>query len=124
MNYCFNYDDAIVNYQVVEIDGIKCLFTESHLYRSSLPGFIKMYDLRHGDNPSRPRTLEPSVVVNFFGTIITDHTFNLTESKVNPKDKFMPLNRNNFKYAYEDNVCGTDACKWISDHSVEKDYDE
>lgn len=124
MDYRFHYDDAIVNYQVVEIDGIKCLFTESHLYRSSLPGFIKMYDLRHGDNPSRPKTLEPAVVVNFFGTIITDHTFNLTESKVNPKDKFMILNRNNFKYAYEDDVCGTDACKWISDHSIEKDYDE
>ena len=115
MSYCFNYDDAIVNYQVVEIDGIK-----------SFPGFIKMYDLRHGDNPSRPKTLEPSVVVNFFGTIITDHTFNLNESKAtgNPADKFMRINRNNFKYAYEDDVCGTDACKWISDHSVEKDYDE
>jgi hypothetical protein len=85
-----------------------------------------MYDLRHGDNPSRPKTLEPSVVVNFFGTIITDHTFNLNESKAtgNPADKFMRINRNNFKYAYEDDVCGTDACKWISDHSVEKDYDE
>ena len=32
MDYRFHYDDAIVNYQVVEINGIKCLFTESRLH--------------------------------------------------------------------------------------------
>ena len=123
MDYRFHYDEAIVNYQVVEIEGIKCLFTEYRLHKFPIPGFLKIYELRHGDNPSRPATLEHGVVVNFFGTIITDHTFNLNESKTTG-DKFMRLNRNNFKYAYEDDVCGTDACKWISDHSVEEDYDE
>ena len=29
MDYRFNYDDAIVNYQVVEINGIKCLDRKS-----------------------------------------------------------------------------------------------
>ena len=123
MSYCFNYDDAIVNYQVVEIDGIKCLFTESRLYRSSLPGFIKMYDLRHGDNPSRPKTIENSVVVNFFGTILTDHVFNLDHDKNGVEDKYLPLNRNSFKFCYENDVCGSDVLDWLKNNSSEKDYE-
>ena len=124
MNYAFNYDDAVVNYQVVEVKGIKCLFTESRLHKFPIPGFLYIYDLRHGDNSSRPATLENSVNVNFFGSIITDHIFELNSSKIDPNDKYLELKRNDFKFAYENNVCGTDACKWVSDHSTEEDYEE
>ena len=123
MDYRFNYDDAIVNYQVVEINGIKCLFTESRLHRFPLPGFIKMYDLRHGDNPSRPKTIENSVVVNFFGTILTDHVFNLDHDKNGVEDKYLPINRNSFKFCYEDDICGTDVLDWLKNNSSENDYE-
>jgi len=124
MTYRFNYDDAIVNYQVVEVKGVKCLFTESRLHRFPIPGFLHIYDLRHGDNFNRPATLEPSVKVNFFGSIITDHVFKLNSSKIDPNDKYLELKRNDFKFTYENDVPGTEACKWISDHSIEEDYDE
>lgn len=124
MLYRFNYDEAVVSYQVVEVHGVKCLFTEQRLNRSPIPGFIHLYDLRHGDNPSRPKTIENSVVVNFFGTILTDHVFNLDHDKNGVEDKYLPLNRNSFKFCYEDDVCGTDVLDWLKNNSSEKDYDE
>lgn len=44
------------------------------------------YELRHGDDWGEPETIEKSVMVNFYGTIIADKPITLKEKSYNSEE--------------------------------------
>lgn len=57
-------------YQLMEIAGQEAIFSNSRFDREKLPDFLHCYDIRD-DSYGNPARLEPSVVVNHFGSILT-----------------------------------------------------
>ena len=69
----------------LEFEG---LFTDVRIDPSTIPEGRFMYCIRHSDNDwGAPRTIEPRVVVNFFGTVILDKEIEFP----NPNDKYIPI---------------------------------
>ena len=65
----------------VEYKGEYALIYEGRLDKSTVPDGFHAYDLRHKDNDwGAPATIEKSVVVNFFGSIILNHPLEIPES--------------------------------------------
>ena len=110
------YDYA--NYKVVEICGRKCLFTKERIHKFTLPTGIYLYELRHGNgNFNRPETIEKSVRVDYFGTILTNQEFTMAHSDINPNDEFVHINKL-FKFTYEDEIKGKDVYKYFKDVKI------
>ena len=59
------------DYQLIEVDGKKALFSNSRLTEEDIPKGMYCYDLREKDDGSGFATIEPVVRVNHGGTIIT-----------------------------------------------------
>jgi len=57
-------------YQLMEIAGQEAIFSNGRFDRDKLPDFLHCYDIRD-DSYGNPARLEPSVVVNHFGSILT-----------------------------------------------------
>ena len=58
-------------YTKIELFGQSVLFTESRLDKQTLPSEVHSYEIRHGQNDwYTPVALEPTVVEDFFGTVI------------------------------------------------------
>lgn len=57
-------------YQLMEIAGQEAIFSNGRFDRDKLPDFLHCYDIRE-DSYGNPARLEPSVVVNHFGSILT-----------------------------------------------------
>lgn len=58
-------------YEVAELFGKPALFTEERIDRDGVPGNLYMYETRSAEGFGDPLMLEPFVMVNFAGTVIT-----------------------------------------------------
>ena len=73
-------------YEYVELFGKPALFTNSRIDRDTVPEGWYAYDLRGSDYyPREPATVEPHVVVNHAGTILTHEPISF------PKEGFRNL---------------------------------
>ena len=84
------------HYEYIELFGKPGLFTNARIDRDTVPEGWYAYDLRGSDyDPGEPVTVEPSVVVNHAGTILTHEPISF------PKEGFRRLKgRLNFADAY------------------------
>lgn len=57
------------------------LFSDYRVDNSTVPVGLTPYEIRHGDDDSQPCTIEPSVLVNFYGTIIVARTLTLNPDR-------------------------------------------
>ena len=65
-------------YQLAEIMGQEVLFSNGRFDRENLPEGLYCYDLREGDS-GNAATVEPSVTVNHFGSILTTQPIEMPE---------------------------------------------
>lgn len=84
------------NFEYIELFGNPGLFTNARIDRDTVPEGWYAYDLRGSDyDPGEPVTVEPNVVVNHAGTILTHEPVSF------PKEGFKRLNgRLDFADAY------------------------
>ena len=84
------------NFEYIELFGKPGLFTNARIDRDTVPEGWYAYDLRGSDyDPGEPVTVEPNVVVNHAGTILTHEPVSF------PKEGFKRLNgRLDFADAY------------------------
>ena len=81
-----SYDAQKVTYQEVAIFDRPALFTECRIDRATVPEGVYRYELRHGDEDwGEPVELSRSLMVNFYGTVLTREPFQL------PIDGWIPL---------------------------------
>ena len=81
-----NYDAQKVTYQEVTIFDRPALFTECRIDQATVPEGVYRYELRHGDEDwGEPIELSRSLMVNFYGTVLTREPFQL------PIDGWIPL---------------------------------
>lgn len=63
-------------FELVELDGIKVLFTNARLDRATVPDGLYCYDIRETEGGSGiAATLEPYVLVNHWGTVLSKQAF-------------------------------------------------
>ena len=73
-----SYDAKKVTYQEVTILDRPALFTECRLDKSTVPEGLYRYELRHGDEDwGDPVTLSRSIMVSYYGTVLTREPFQL-----------------------------------------------
>lgn len=66
------------SFEYVELFGIPALFTSARIQTDSVPDGRYCYDLRGSDdNPSEPVTIEPYVVINHAGSVMTHEKINI-----------------------------------------------
>lgn len=81
-----SYDAKQATYQEVTILGKPALFTECRLDRTTVPEGMYRYELRHGDEDwGEPVTLSRSIMVNYYGSVLTREPFQL------PVEGWIPL---------------------------------
>lgn len=79
------------NFEKIEINGVKALFTNGRIDRTTVPADFYVYDIRHSDDDdSEASTIEPNVMVNHYGTILTREHIGMT------KNGFTPIYEINF----------------------------
>ena len=65
-------DATKIRYELVEVDGMECLFTNSRLDRSTVPENLHCYDVRDSDACDGIfAQIKKLVFVNHWGTILT-----------------------------------------------------
>ena len=95
-----NYDAQKVTYQEVTIFDRPALFTECRVDRATVPEGVYRYELRHGDEDwGEPVSLSRSIVVNYYGTILTREPFQL------PVEGWIPLEPDSL--SFRDDGCHT-----------------
>ncbi|MFI3294187.1 MAG: LPD28 domain-containing protein [Rikenellaceae bacterium] len=73
------------SFEKIEINNREALFTNDRIDRSQVPQGYYAYDIRHDDDDDRePATIEPTVDVNHFGTILTEEYIGMTEQGFTP----------------------------------------
>lgn len=94
------YDASKQNYQEVTIMGKPALFTDFRIDRATVPEGVYRYELRHGDADwGEPIELSRSLMVNFYGTVLTREPFQL------PIDGWIPLESGSL--SFQDGGCRT-----------------
>lgn len=88
-----SYDANKLTYDGFELFGREVLFTGARVDRDTLPKGIYAYDLRHGDDNGIPCTLEKSVVVNHFGTVLCNRPFSL------PKEGYRLIGEDDYSFS-------------------------
>ena len=72
------YDADRLTYDEVTIFDRPALFTECRIDRATVPEGVYRYELRHGDADwGEPIELSRSLMVNFYGTVLTREPFQL-----------------------------------------------
>ena len=95
-----SYDAQKVTYQEVTIFDRPALFTECRIDRTTVPEGVYRYELRHGDEDwGEPIELSRSLMVNFYGTVLTREPFQL------PIDGWIPLESGSL--SFQDGGCRT-----------------
>ena len=95
-----SYDAEKLTYQEVTILGKPALFTECRIDRTTVPESVYRYELRHGDEDwSEPVTLSRSILVNYYGTVLTREPFQL------PVEGWIPLESDSL--SFRDGSCRT-----------------
>ena len=65
-------------YEQVEVCGVPAMFTSSRIARETIPQGMYMYEVRHADeNWGEPCELAKGIMVNHYGTIITNRPIEL-----------------------------------------------
>lgn len=77
-------------FQVVDFWGHICLFTNGRISQSDMPEGLYRYDLREKDDGDGFCTVEPFVLVNHGGTILTKHKINFDNKR------YIELNDDNY----------------------------
>ena len=81
-----SYDAKKLTYQEVTILGKPALFTECRIDRTTVPEGVYRYEMRHADEDwGEPITLSRSILVNYYGTVLTREPFQL------PVEGWIPL---------------------------------
>ena len=95
-----SYDAQKVTYQEVTIFDRPALFTECRIDQATVPEGVYRYELRHGDADwGEPIELSRSLMVNFYGTVLTREPFQL------PIDGWIPME--NDSLSFQDGGCHT-----------------
>lgn len=85
------------SFDIMEVCGQIVLVSYSRVSREDIPEGLFLYDIRHSDNDwGQPATLENTVRVNWFGTIITKEPIDLCDGTDN--DRFRNLNDDNYTF--------------------------
>lgn len=79
-------------YQLIELLGKPMLFSNDHISPHDVPEGFYCYDLRHSDDGDRFCSVEPRVVVNHSGSVITDEALDLGARRYIPLDDETALN--------------------------------
>lgn len=83
-------------YENVTVLGHPMLFTCSRIDRDTVPGGLYAYDVRHDDDQQGvPCELAKYVLVNHWGTVITDEPVELKE---NYHNAYHPLTEDDWNY--------------------------
>ena len=69
----------LTDYQAIVINDVPGLFTNYRIDRKTLPENLRAYDLRDRDDGKDFFSIEPNVLVNHGGTILTDREIPMTE---------------------------------------------
>lgn len=88
-----SYDARKLSYDSFELYGRDVLFTQTRVDRDTLPKGIYAYDLRHDDDDGIPCTLEKHVVVNHFGTVLSNRPFSL------PKEGYRLIGEDDYSFS-------------------------
>ena len=75
-----NYNDEKMS--CVKVKGIPCEFTDIRLERSTIPKGKLLYEVADGDSDGEPARVKAGIMVNFFGTLVTDQKLPLGEDGV------------------------------------------
>ena len=62
-------------WETVEVKGVKCLFCDIRIDRNTIPEGMIMYEVADNDSDGTPCRMRPGILVNFFGTILSNHRF-------------------------------------------------
>lgn len=71
-------------YEIVELKGKPMIFTNMRLDRRTIPKGLFAYDVRDDGSNGIPCEICRTVLVNHWGTIVTDEELSLDESMGNP----------------------------------------
>jgi hypothetical protein len=80
------HDNSIAKYgetygDMVEVKGIECEFFDIRIDRKSIPEEKYFYEVRYSDDDAcEPCQIKKRIMVNFFGTIISDIELPLDEN--------------------------------------------
>lgn len=82
------FDARKEKYEVIQLDGITCAFTNARLDRSTIPSDLYCYEVRDTDClEGLFAEIKPGVLVNHWGTILCKEAFPLdNQSSYIPKD--------------------------------------
>lgn len=95
-----SYDAEKLTYQEVTILGKPALFTECRIDRTTVPEGVYRYEMRHADEDwGEPATLSRSIVVNYYGSVLTREPFQL------PVEGWIPLESGSL--SFRDGSCRT-----------------
>jgi len=86
-------DARNLSYDGFELFGREVLFSQFRIDRDTPPKGIYAYDLRHGDDDGTPCTLEKHVVVNHFGTVLSNRPFSL------PKEGYKLIGEDDYSFS-------------------------
>lgn len=65
-----NYNEE--NWQDVLVRGIRCQFSDMRIDRDTVPEGKFQYEVADGDSDGIPTRIRPGIMVNFFGTLISN----------------------------------------------------
>lgn len=66
-------------FETMTVNDIPVLFTDDRIDRDAVPEGLLAYDIRESDDGDRPATIEPVVMVNHGGTILSRKEFRLED---------------------------------------------
>ena len=69
------YDYNKEKWSKVEVKGKECLFNDSRIDKNTIPEGKFMYEVADGDSDGIPARIRPGIMVNFYGTLVTDEPF-------------------------------------------------
>lgn len=82
------------DFELVVLDDIPALFTNSRIDRGSIPANVFCYDVRHDDCcQGIACEIKPHIMVNHWGTIITKQEIPLEDGSYYPKEDLNYLGR-------------------------------
>ena len=81
-------DALVAKCDAIEFRDRYALLTESRIDSDTLPYGVFAYPLRHGDDPRIPITIENSVGMNFFGTLLLTHSLDIADGDCLTIDAF------------------------------------